>query len=198
MHTLLHYYYTLILLGEPHASIAFAVDLEPAKTRLHAKLYRGMGVVDIVYSLPEKYRLGVAAHLVQDAYWDVFVRRNYLVYGNIWYHRMLETLWARKWAEKNMPRPPRIDIDVITEFLEYMGGTVKDVFMAERILWSIYGPLEEVEKILGIKSNTDPKKIDPSIIDKYFDEKALLALTSMLVGRLDKDREECKDGVKIP
>ena len=184
MHTILHYYYTRMLLGEPHASIAFAVDLEPAKTKLHAKLYKGLGVVDVVYSLPEKYWIGVAAHLVQDAYWEVFVRRNYLKYGNIWYHRMIETLWARRWAEKYMPKPPRIDIDVVSEFLEYMGGTPKDVFMAERILWSIYGPLEEVEKLLWIRSNTPPESVDPSIIDKYFDEKALIELTSLLVGRI--------------
>ncbi|MET1102015.1 MAG: hypothetical protein ABWW69_06040 [Pyrodictiaceae archaeon] len=105
MHTLLHYHYTLKLLGEPHATIAFAVDIEPAKSILHERLYRGMGVVGLVYNLPEEYRLGVAAHLVQDAYWEVFVRRNYIKYSNIWYHRMIETLWARRWARKHMPSP---------------------------------------------------------------------------------------------
>ncbi len=189
MHTLLHYYYTLWLLGEPHASIAFAVDIEPAKSVLHANLYRGLGVVETVYKLPEKYRLGVAAHLVQDAYWETFVRRHYMRKGNIWYHRMIETLWARKWAEERAPKPPRIDIDVVAEFIEYMGGSASDVLMAERILWSIYGPLEEVEKILRIKANTGLEEYDTGIIDRFFDETSMTMLVEMLVGRVKRGGE---------
>ncbi|MET1102014.1 MAG: hypothetical protein ABWW69_06035 [Pyrodictiaceae archaeon] len=55
------------------------------------------------------------------------------------------------------------------------------MFMVERILWSIYGPCEEVMKMLKLRASVDPRSIDPGIIDKYFDEDSLMKLTSMLV-----------------
>jgi hypothetical protein len=182
MHTVLHYYYTLALFDEHTALVSYAMDIEPAKTYLHDPLYRGTpGLIERLCNLPEAVRKGAIAHVVQDAYWQVFVRSRYQVHGNIRWHRYVEACWSRKWARRRMPEPPMIETDELINILKAFGEVDEDYVkrMNKAIIDSIYhsGWLENM--FPEYKGMDISKYIN--MIDESFDELKMNDLVKHLV-----------------
>ncbi len=183
MHTVLHYYYTLKLFTPWDALVAYAADIDPAKTYLHTTLYLGEapGLAEKIYGLPRSHWRGVVAHVVEDAYWQVFIRRAYQDRRTIRWHRFIEVMWTRQWAEKHMPRPPEIDTGELIEILRHYGPVDREAVekIHERIIDSIYAPMEWVWRTFPEYRGIPIKHILDEIWDS-FDEAALLHLTLML------------------
>ncbi len=183
MHTLLHYYYTKILYGEEEALISYAMDFEPAKNYIHLPLYReGFGsVLNKLCSLPQTLRVGASAHVIQDAYWHIFVRRKYHKERDVGWHRYVEGVWGRSWVKTHMPKPPEIDLDFLIKVLQRFGDVDRDEVIAyhEAIISSLYvgGWLEEMFPMF--------KEIDIEpymrLINESFSEKAMNSLTKLLI-----------------
>lgn len=183
MHTLLHYYYTLKLYGFWDALVAYAADIDPAKTYLHSTLYMGEtpGLAEKILGLPRSHWRGVIAHVVQDAYWQVFIRRLYQDRRTIRWHRFVEVMWTRQWARERMPEPPRIEIDDLLEILRYYGPVDREAVerIHGRIIDSIYAPIEWVRSTFPEYVGVDIRGVLEDIW-RAFDEAELLQLTLML------------------